>query len=428
MTGRLTDPDDARPIPQGAGATGAYPVEDGQDEADDVYVVDVRGRRRSALSGGSARSRTATATAGTATGAAGTGAGAARGSVAAPPAPPRTDPAPERNRPAGPRRRFPYGKVALIVAIAWLAFMIFTPLHAWSTVTKVDTTPPGQRPADSKGYNYLLVGSDSREGLTAAQRKEYATGNAAGRRTDSIILVHVPQSGGKPALISIPRDSYVPIPGHGSNKINAAFAFGGPKLLVHTVEQVTDLHIDGYVEIGFAGFASVVDSVNGVTICVPFHMNDKKAGINLQKGCQVLDGKNALGFVRARYSDPRGDIGRAERQRQFLSAIMKKALTPATVLVPWRYWDFTHAAAHGLIVGQDTSMRDASRVLLAMRTVSQGNGLSLVVPLQSLNYQTQAGSAVKWDTQRARSLFTALREDQPLESPPPGTDGKPSGG
>jgi hypothetical protein len=98
------------------------------------------------------------------------------------------------------------------------------------------------------------------------------------------------------------------------------------------------------------------------------------------------------------------------------------------VLVPWRYWDFTHAAAHGLIVGQDTSMRDASRVLLAMRTVSQGNGLSLVVPLQSLNYQTQAGSAVKWDTQRARSLFTALREDQPLESPPPGTDGKPSGG
>jgi LCP family protein required for cell wall assembly len=319
-------------------------------------------------------------------------------------------------------------RLLVLLVVAWLAFMVATPLHAWSTVTKVDTTPAGERPAQSKGYNYLLVGSDSREGLTAAQRKEYATGNAAGRRTDSIILVHVSESGGKPALISIPRDSYVPIPGHGSNKINAAFAFGGPNLLVQTVEQVTDLHIDGYVEIGFAGFASVVDSVGGVDICVARNMNDKKAGINLKKGCQVLDGRNALGYVRARYSDPEGDIGRAKRQRQFLGAIMKRAATPSTVLVPTRYWRFTHAAAKGLIVGEDTSMRDASRVLLTLRAVSNDEGLSLVVPIQSLNYQTSAGSSVKWNTERARSLFTTLREDKPLESPPPGTDGKPSGG
>jgi LCP family protein required for cell wall assembly len=238
----------------------------------------------------------------------------------------------------------------------------------------------------------------------------------------------VSSSGGKPALISIPRDSYVPIPGHGSNKINAAFAFGGPKLLVHTVEQATDLRVDGYVEIGFAGFASVVDSVGGVDICVKFTMNDKKAGINLKKGCQTLDGKNALGYVRARYSDPRGDIGRAERQRQFLAAIMKKAATPSTVLVPTRYWGFTHSAAHGLVVGDDTSIRDVSRVLLALRAVSNDAGLSLVVPIASTNYQSSAGSAVKWDTQRARSLFSLLRSDQPLTEPPPGTDGKPSGG
>ena len=111
----------------------------------------------------------------------------------------------------------------------------------------------------------------------------------AGRRTDSIILVYVPSGGGKSALISIPRDSYVPIPGHGSNKINAAFAFGGPKLLVETVEQVTDLRIDGYLEVGFAGFVGVVDSLGGVDICVPFHMNDPKAHINLEKGCQTLE-------------------------------------------------------------------------------------------------------------------------------------------
>jgi LCP family protein required for cell wall assembly len=319
-------------------------------------------------------------------------------------------------------------RIVLLLVVAWVAFMVFTPLHAWSSVTKVDTTPGGTRPADSKGYNYLLVGSDSREGLTKAQRKEYATGNAAGRRTDSIILVHVPAGGGKPALISLPRDSFVPIPGHGSNKINAAFALGGPNLLVQTVEQVTDLHIDGYVEIGFAGFASVVDSVGGVNICVPFTMNDKKAGINLKKGCQVLDGRNALGYVRARYSDPRGDIGRAQRQRQFLGAIMKKMATPSTVLIPTRWWATSHNAVSGLNVGDDTSVWDAYRIVSAMRGVSSDETLSLVVPIADAGYQTPAGSSVKWDTARARELFRMLAEDVPIDSPPAGTDGKPSGG
>jgi LCP family protein required for cell wall assembly len=419
MTGRQTGPDDARAIPQRGAGTGGRAADGAQDGADgEVYTVDVRGRRRDRAG----RDQGTTA----ATPTRSDRVANPRRAGAAPPADvPREEPwddEPSR------RRRLPLVRLVLLLVVAWVAFLVFTPLHAWSSVTKVDTTPAGTRPADSKGFNYLLVGSDSREGLSAAQRKEYATGKAAGRRTDSIILVHVPQGGGKPALISIPRDSYVPIPGHGSNKINAAFAFGGPNLLVQTVEQVTDLHVDGYVEIGFAGFASVVDSVGGVDICVPFTMNDKKAGINLKKGCQVLDGRNALGYVRARYSDPRGDIGRAERQRQFLAAIMKKAATPSTVLVPTRYWGFSHAAAKGLIVGKDTSMRDASRVLLAMRAVSNDKGLSLVVPLSSLNYQTSAGSAVKWDTPRAKALFTLLRNDTPLEAPPEGTDGKPSGG
>ena len=432
MSGRHTGPDDARPIPQRGDAD---PTATWEDDPDDVYVVDVRGRKQG-------RGRTAGSAAGA--GAAGSAQAStprgARATDRSPRTPRRAATAPPAAPPAAPRgtqprepreprrRRRPVGLLVALVVLGWLAFMVLTPLHAWNSVTKVDTAPEGVRPPQSKGYNYLLVGSDSREGLTAAQRKELTTGSAAGRRTDSIILVHVPAGGGKPAMISLPRDSYVPIPGNGSNKINAAFAFGGPNLLVETVEQVTDLRIDGYVEIGFAGFASVVDSVGGVDICVKFDMDDKKAGINLKKGCQVLDGKNALGYVRARYSDPRGDIGRAERQRQFLAAIMKKALTPSTVLVPTRYWSFTHASAQGLIVGEDTSMRDASRVLLAMRAVSNDQGLSLVVPLQSLNYQTAAGSAVKWDTERAKALFTTLREDQPLETPPPGTDGKPSGG
>lgn len=390
------DDDDARPLPQRTPGSG-------EPEGDDVYVVDVRGRKKGSgprLGGGRA----------------------------ADPLPADSGPQPPRppRRPRSARRR-PWAKIVALVVALWLAFMVVTPLHAWSQVTKVDTAPEGDRPPQSKGYNYLLVGSDSREGLTPEQRRQLGTGSSAGKRTDSIILVHVPAGSGKSVLISLPRDSYVPIPGHDSNKINAAYSFGGPKLLVNTVEQVTDLRIDGYVEIGLGGFASVVDSLGGVNICVPFDMNDKDAHINLKKGCQNLSGPNALGFVRARHSDPRGDIGRAERQRQFLGAIMKKALSPGTVFIPTRYWGFSHAAAEGLVVGDDTSMRDASRVVLAMRAASNESGLSLVVPIQNESFQTPAGSAVKWNTEQAKALFTMLRNDEPLEQAPPGTDGKPSG-
>ena len=167
-------PDDARPIPQRGEGVRTAPR---SDDPDDVYVVDVRGRKRD---------RAAAGTGGVAAGAA--GGGAATGSGSTREGTRRTAPSPLPRRP----RRW-----CCCSSPGWRSWP--SPRwHAWNTVTKVDTTPGGTRPAESKGYNYLLVGSDSREGLTAAQKKEYATGNAAGRRTDSIILVHVPQSGGKP--------------------------------------------------------------------------------------------------------------------------------------------------------------------------------------------------------------------------------------
>ena len=319
------------------------------------------------------------------------------------------------------RRRILVGAAVLVVA--WLAFMIWVPFHAWGNVQRIDANPSGARPAESAGYDYVLVGSDSRQGLTPAQQKQLNTGSvkdAAGLRTDSIILVHVPSGAGKPALISLPRDSYLPIPGHGHNKINAAYALGGPKLLVKTIEAVTDVRIDGYVEIGFGGFASVVDSLGGVDICVARSMNDPHAGINLKAGCQTLNGRNGLGYVRARYSDPLGDIGRVARQRQFLGAIMHKALSPSTVLIPWRYYGFATSAGAGLTVGQDTSLRDVTRVLQAMRSVSDGQGLSLTVPVSNTALPTYVGSAVKWDSHKALALFKAIKNDEPLTVAPAG--------
>ena len=436
--------DHARPIPQ---RNRPEPTVD-DDGADDVYVVDTRrsSRRRDGRSaapvGAAAGGAAGAATVRPASGTAGSTAAApavadptaydeygrpVRAGGTPPPAAPPRAPRPPREPRRGRARRVL--TVVVVALLAWAAFIVVTPVHAWSQVTREDTTPTGDRPAAADGHTYLLVGSDSREGLSKAERKALGVGgDASGRRTDSIILVHTPGGSGKPVLISVPRDSYVPIPGHGRNKVNAAFAIGGPKLLATTLEQATGLPIDGYVEIGFGGFAGVVDSLGGVDVCVKRALKDAKAHINLKKGCQTLDGKNALGYARARYSDPKGDLGRAERQRQLLGAIMKTAATPATVLIPWRWWGFTHTAASSVIVGEDTSLLDTYRVLSTMRKVSSEQALSLVVPLSSTDATTAAGSSVLWDDERAQALFTMLREGTPIEEAPAGTDGVPSGG
>lgn len=315
----------------------------------------------------------------------------------------------DRPRPTAARP----GRVLAGLLAAWLVFLIAAPLLAWFRMDRVDATPEN-RVSGSSGSTYLLVGNDGRGDLSPEDRRRLGTGSSEGQRTDSIILVHVPSDGGPRALISIPRDSYLEVPGHGANKVNAAFAIGGAQLLAQTLEQRTGLRIDGYAEIGFAGFAGVVDSLDGVRICVPFDMDDPKAHIDLKEGCQILDGPTALGYVRARYSDPRGDLGRTDRQRQFLGAIMDRAATPSTVLLPWRWWGFTQAAAGGVAVGHNTSIIDVAQILRTMRGVSRGSTVSLQVPVANMNYQTSAGSAVQWDDAAADRLFQQLRDGESL--------------
>jgi LCP family protein required for cell wall assembly len=323
---------------------------------------------------------------------------------------------PGRSLPRLPRRRrgIPWFRVLTLLVLTYLVVLVAVPILAWNRVDKVPFAPTGDRPADSSGTNYLLVGSDSREGLTPEQRARLGTGSASGRRTDTIMLLHVPSFGGPPVLVSIPRDSYVPIPGRGRNKINAAFAYGGPRLLTETVENVTGLRVDSYVEIGFGGFVDVVDSLGGVEMCLPKPVEDEKAHIDLPAGCQELDGPNALGYVRARYFDPKGDLGRVERQRQFLSAVMAKTLSPSTIFNPIRYTTVGLAMGDALAVGEDTGIVDAARFALAMRAISSDKGITLTVPIENPDYRTPAGSAVKWDSTKALALFRALRDGNPV--------------
>lgn len=308
--------------------------------------------------------------------------------------------------------------VGVVLAVAWLAFMVWVPFSAWRGVQRVDNEP-ATRPADVGGKNYLLVGSDSRAGITDADAKALGTDNEdIGQHTDTIMLVHVSQQGHPPVIVSLPRDSYVAIPGKGNNKINASYALGGAKLLTNTVEQVTGIHVDGYLEVGFAGFAGIVDSLGGVEVCVPSAMKDDFSGLNVPAGCQMMDGKTSLAYVRSRHADAKGDLGRAERQRQFLGAVIKKATSPSTVLLPTRFTGFADAASQGLVVGETTSLSDAMTIFQAMRQVSAGDGISTQVPVENAAYQTRnAGVAVKWNDAKAKALFTALKNDEAVTAP-----------
>jgi LCP family protein required for cell wall assembly len=292
----------------------------------------------------------------------------------------------------------------VIVLVAVLVWLIAVPVYAWTRIDRVDDVPSGDRPGNQPGTTFLLVGSDSREGLTKAERKKLGTGSTEGQRTDTIMILSIPP-GGEPALISVPRDSYVPIPDHGSNKINAAYALGGPELLVATVEQNTGLRIDAYTEIGFGGFVNVIDALGGIEMCLPKAIKDSDAHLDLPKGCQTLEGADALGYVRMRKADPLGDLGRVKRQRQMLAAIADEAASPITVINPVRYWRLSTASADAVTIGEDTTIVEMAKMGNAMRRVSGGQGLTLTVPVANPDAFTPVGSAVLWDEEEAAAMF-----------------------
>jgi len=277
----------------------------------------------------------------------------------------------------------------VILLVAWIVYLVAVPVWAWLSVDKVDAEPAGERPADQPGTTYVVVGSDARAGL-------------AGRRTDTIMLLHV--GSGPDLLMSIPRDSLVEVPDHGTTKINAAFAFGGPKLLVRTIEQNTGIRVDHYVEIGFTGFVKLVDAVGGITICPKTAMQDKLAELDIPKGCQEADGKTALGYARSRHTQQLGDIGRAQHQREVVSAIGDEVVSWQTIVNPVRYWRVMFGGASTVRVSEGTGPLDAARFAYAMTRVNGKDGLTCGVPISDL--------AVHWDGERAPALFKLIAEDK----------------
>src|SRR6266545_4229162 len=309
-----------------------------------------------------------------------------------------------------PRRR--WGRRAAVTFLALLVLAAGLLVYVDRRLNRVDAlTDYTGRPTATPGTDWLIVGSDSREGLTGEQKRKPGTGDAAGRRADTMMLLHIPRGGGQPTLVSLPRDSYVPIPGRGRNKLNAAYAFGGPKLLARTVEEVTGIRIDHYMEVGFDGFAATVDAVGGVRICPGKPMKDPMAGLNIPAGCQILDSRQALGYVRTR-AGGRGDLDRVERQRELLGSLIDKATSPGMLLNPFRSIPLALDGTDNIAVDDADHLYHLTRFPLAMRAVTSGDGIATTVPIAGTGPVPGAGSVVRWDRQSALALFDALKQDR----------------
>ncbi|MFF2013985.1 LCP family protein [Streptomyces sp. NPDC058195] len=315
------------------------------------------------------------------------------------------------------RRRIKIGALSLVVVV--LAVSIGTYFWADSKLKReVDLSKVIERPESGEGTNYLIVGSDSREGMTAEDKKKLHTGSAEGKRTDSMMILHDGSNG--PTLISLPRDSNVEIPSFkGSDsgklypasgrftKLNAAYAMDGPELLVRTVEFNTGLRIDHYVEIGFGGFAKIVDAIGGVELDIPKAFKDKKSGADFQAGKQTLNGEQSLAFVRTRYAFAEADLARTKNQQKFLAALASQTATPSTILNPFKLYPTMGAGLDTLIVDEDMSLWSLGQMFFAMKGVTGGEGTSMNMPVAGFS-----NGNVVWDKAKVKQLMDQLKNDE----------------
>jgi LCP family protein required for cell wall assembly len=264
---------------------------------------------------------------------------------------------------------------------------------------------------------YLIVGSDSRENLPDDLDQGFF-GDFGGSRADVIILAQV--ADGRRQLLSLPRDLKVEIPGHGVDKINAAYAYGGPDLLAETVAIATGIRPNHYLEVEFGGFAGIIDALGGIELDVPYAARDNKSGLVLEPGVQKVNGATALAYARSRsYEEFRngqwvaqggGDIARAARQREVLTKMMAGASSPSGLI---RSPLVVTAVGSHLTADSELTIFDLARTGWDMRSAGVTESMTLPV------FGSEEGgvSYLVRDDPAATEVLNAFSAGQPLPVP-----------
>jgi len=308
----------------------------------------------------------------------------------------------------------------LMLSAAMSAVVLFVSGAAWGFTSYINDSIgrvfAGTAGTPSRGpLNVLLAGVDVRAGLTRHQELALHVGNDVSSNSDTLMLIHVAADRSHVTVVSMPRDSWVNIPGHGMNKINAAYGLGGPKLVVQTVEQNTGLTVNDFIQVNFLGFVKVIDALGGVNICLPFAVDDPYSGLRLSAGTHHVSGITALEYARDRHSFATSDLARIADQQRLLSSMLSEAISSGTLANPVRLSRFLQAALAAIKVDQGLNV---SALADQLKGISPRNVRFMTVPLSDYNYLTPTGeSAVLWDHSKASALFGSLRSDQPIGQP-----------
>jgi len=268
---------------------------------------------------------------------------------------------------------------------------------------------PAPEPASgpTAAMNLLVFGSDSR--ISAGDPSQWESG---AQRTDAIMLVHIPADRSGAYVVSIPRDSWVDIPGHGHAKINAAFSWGGPALAIRTVEQLTGVRIDHMVVTDFTGFARITDLLGGVKITVPKATGMGNSSARITAGAHLMDGPTALAYVRERYTLPNGDFDRVKRQQNWLRAIARTAAASPVATDPERLYQLLDATAGSLATDSGFTVGAMRDLALSLRSAGPGGLHFLTTPVQGTGWSPDhQQSIVVLDPAKDAGLWTAIRKD-----------------
>ena len=259
----------------------------------------------------------------------------------------------------------------------------------------------GEEPA----VNILVLGTDSRTSASdPSQWKEGA------QRTDAIMIVQVSGDRKTVSVMSIPRDSWVEIPGHGQGKINAAYSYGGPSLTIHTVENLTGIHIDHFAVANFESFVALTDDIGGVR--VNLKTPQTLAGKELGAGAQVLDGQQALAYTRERSSLPNGDFDRVKRQQTWMRSIVSRVLTNGTMSSPTALYSFLKTASRTVAVDESFTLNQMQSLALETRHLHSNDIRFMTVPTAGTGTSTDGQSIVTLDADADTPLFNAFAEDR----------------
>ncbi|MFE0653976.1 LCP family protein [Streptomyces sp. NPDC059534] len=294
-------------------------------------------------------------------------------------------------------------------------------------ITRVDPFKDMKnRPQAGHGMNVLVVGTDGRDRITPEEKAKYRLGGAPCHCTDTVMLVHISEDRERASVVSLPRDSYAEMPEHTDLtsgrkhhahpvKLNAAYAEGGPGLTVRTVESMTGVKIDHYLEVDFTSFMRTVDAIGGVQICTTRAVKDRYTGLDLTAGTHELDGGQALQYVRSRHIDGAADIGRMQRQQRFLAALIERTTSGGVLLNPVRFREVATTMLSSVRADEDFGTDQLLALAKAMHGFTPASSEFVSVPIGDMSFPVKGiGSTVKWDAAKAQRLFQALRDDRPL--------------